>query len=122
MLNVKEITFRPKSGASGKNNADEFYHRPRIYIHLDGETIRVNLEKRRERPYSIYKKEVLPQVWRALGLNGNEIKVGWSQKAGCSCSCSPGFVVKDDGIPWDLHITVTERFVRGIEISGTIRQ
>ena len=121
MLYIKKITLRPKSGSSSKRNATDFYHRPRIYVWPEGESIIDNLENRHERPYSIYKKEVLPQLFRALGLKGDDIKVGWSQKAGCSCPCSPGFIVKSNAVPWDIHVTVTDKFVREIEIGGTIR-
>jgi len=125
MLRIKSITLRPKSGASSKPNATSFYHRPRIYVRPEGETIVENfLEGRHTRPYTLYKKEVLPQLFRVLGLGGpgidNRIKVSWSQKAGCSCPCSPGFIVKDGNVPFDIHVTVTDKYVNRIEINGTL--
>lgn len=118
MLSIKSITLKPKSGASSKPN---FYHRPRIYIGPDGETVMENLVKgRHTRPYTLYKKEVLPLLFRKLGLDASSIKAGWSQKAGCSCPCSPGFIVKTGDIPFDIHVTVTDKYVNHIKISGTL--
>ena len=113
---IKEVTLRPKSGSSSKRNATDFYHRPRIYVHLDGETILENLENRTERPYTVFKTEVLPPLFRLLGLRN--VKAGWSQRAGCSCPCSPGFIVKEDATPCDIHVTVTDKPVAEIVIKG----
>lgn len=114
---IKEITLRPKTGSSSKSNASSFYHRPRIYVWPEGETIMENLQNRRGRPYNVYKKEVLPALFRVLGLR--DITVGWSQKAGCTmCPCSPGFIVKDGNVPWDIHVTVTDDRVAELVIKG----
>ncbi len=116
MLYIKSITLRPKSGSSSKDNATDYYHRPRIYVHLAGETIMQDLQNRRARPYKVYKAEVLPALFRLLGIT--DVKVGWSQKAGCSCPCSPGFIVKDDGLPFDIHVDVTDKRVTELVIKG----
>jgi hypothetical protein len=38
------------------------------------------------------------------------------------CPCSPGFIVKEGNVPFDIHVTVTDKYVRAneIEISGTV--
>lgn len=122
MLNIKSITLRPKTGSSSKPNASGYYHRPRIYVSPDGETVMENfVEGRHTRPYTLYKAEVLPQLFRLLGLNS--IKVGWSKKAGCTmCPCSPGFIVKDGNVPYDIWVTVTDKYVGPgkLTISGTL--
>lgn len=116
MLYIKKITLRKCSGAGPRDSNS----RPRIYIHPEGETIHENLQNRRDRPYTIYKKEVLPQLFRTLGLNPK--KLGWSQKAGCTmCPCSPGFVVQSRDIPFDIHVTVVEKYVTGgVVIEGKV--
>lgn len=122
MLSIKSITLRPKTGSSGKPNAADHYHRPRIYVSPEGETLRENLLEggRYNRPYKLYKAEVLPQLFRVLALN--DIKVGWSKKAGCTmCPCSPGFIVKEGNVPFDIWVDVTDKYVREIEISGTLK-
>ncbi len=122
MLNIKSITLRPKTGSSSKHNAQDYYHRPRIYVSPEGETIMENFTSgRHTRPYTQYKQEVLPQLFRALGLDASSIKVGWSKKAGCTmCPCSPGFIVKDGNVPFDIHVTVTDKYVKEIQINGAL--
>ena len=112
---IKEITLRPCSGAGPRSSNS----RPRIYVHIDGETLHQNLQDRRDRPYTIYKKEVLPKLFRLLGINAP--KVSWSQKAGCRmCPCSPGFIVPNYDIPYDIHVTVTDKYVGTVKVEGTI--
>lgn len=71
----------------------------RMFIFPDGETIMDNLINRHSRPHQIYKKEVIPLVMKELKkkfpdtykkVKDNTWK--WSQYAGCSCGCSPGFI------------------------------
>ena len=64
----------------------------RVYIHPQGESLLDNLMNRKTRPYNEYRKQVIPAVLAALGLPAGT-KVKWSQYAGCSCPCSPGFIV-----------------------------
>lgn len=71
------------------------YKKTRIYVHPKGESVMENLFNRHTRPYTLYKKEVLPAVLERMGLP-KETKVRWSQHAGCSCPCSPGFVCDSD--------------------------
>lgn len=125
MLSIKSITLRPKTGSSSRPGTELKYHRPRIYVSPDGETVMENFtEGRHTRPYTLYKQEVLPQLFRVLGLDSQfpTVKVGWSQKAGCTmCPCSPGFIVKDGNVPFDIHVTVTDKYVSTIQINGTVR-
>lgn len=65
----------------------------RVYIFPQGETLLDNLQNRRSRPFNEYRKQVMPAVLKALGLPATT-KVRWSQYAGCSCPCSPGFIVE----------------------------
>ena len=64
----------------------------RVYIFPKGENLVENLINRRTRPYTEYRKQVMPDVLEAMGL-ARDTKVKWSQYAGCSCPCSPGFIV-----------------------------
>lgn len=76
----------------------------RIYVHPEGENILQNLENRHQRPYTLYRKHVIPHVLRAMGLPSST-KARWSQRAGCSCPCSPGFIV-DDMLGTDVFVTI----------------
>ena len=67
------------------------YVKPRIYFFVKNETLLENMEVRRSRPYNEYRK-LLNEAFTIHGIDSNNIKVNWSQKAGCSCGCSPGFI------------------------------
>ena len=68
----------------------------RVYVFPKGESLYENLMNRRTRPHTVYRKEVLPAVFRAMGLPENT-RARWSRYAGCSCPCSPGFVLETSG-------------------------
>ena len=78
--------------------------RPRLYISHKGENVLENLANRRSRPTTLY-KGILPSILKELGLPV-DTKVSWSQKAGCSCGCSPGFILKTAG-RWNAWAEVT---------------
>ncbi len=119
-LHIQSITLRPKTGSSSKSNAQDYFHRARVYVWPEGESVLQNMQNRRERPYTVYKAEVLPKVLQMLGIPA-DTKLSWSQKAGCTmCPCSPGFVDNNKVLPWDIHITVSDKFKRHVEISGTL--
>ena len=119
-LYIKSIALRSKTGSSSKPNAHEYFHRARVYVDLDGESVLENLQNRRDRPYNVYKKEVLPTMLRLLGLPV-ATKLSWSQKAGCSCPCSPGFIDNNEVLPFDIHVTVTDKYVPNVEIVGSLK-
>ncbi len=93
--------------------------KPRVYVWFKGESIFENLMTRFERKPNRYR----PYVKAVLADLGVEYdKLAWSQRAGCSCGCSPGYVLtlsKDESgreiMPecvsksnkrFDIHITI----------------
>ena len=102
-----EVRYRelPKGFDRGYDRKrKEFHSYPRIYIFTKGESIIENLENRRQRPATTYKKELLPKLIENIKpLQGAKIR--WSQKAGCSCGCSPGFIV-EIAKSFDIFVTV----------------
>lgn len=81
-----------------------------IYIWQKGESIADNLIYRRARPYTVWRKQVLPLLVEKYPYLA-KFKFSWSQRAGCSCPCSPGFIVvpKDGNFGWwdtNLHVTI----------------
>lgn len=115
---------------------DEYHRAPRIYVWPKDESILDNLFfGRHNRPYKMYRELILPTVFEELGWDP-DTKVRWSQKAGCSCPCSPGFVVtlptikdtydyhevfarnknlpprpaslKNDYAGYDIHVTISQ--------------
>ena len=68
----------------------------RIYIFTSGENILENLQNRRTRPHKEY-RSILSDALQLGGMNKNDADIvaktaSWSQKAGCRCGCSPGFI------------------------------
>lgn len=98
MLKITKITKRPMSPTQ---------ENPRIYVWIKDENVLENLQKRHSRPYNEYRK-LFPDIVRRIGLKA-DIKANWSQKAGCSCGCSPAFIVRNPGelrLNKDLHVLV----------------
>lgn len=92
----------------------EYYAAPRLYVSVEDETIMENLMNRRSRPYNAYKTLIHGSD---LGEIIDLSKLSWSQKAGCSCPCSPGFILKKQSIRlsdsaiwsnWDAWVTFTD--------------
>ena len=71
-----------------------------IYVNVKNETIMQNLMERKSRPHAEYRK-LMPAAFEQMKADGllppnveaKDVKMVWSQYAGCSCPCSPGFVV-----------------------------
>ena len=114
-----KVDERERSRYSGNgNNYRGYFSKPKIYIWPEDESILDNLMNRRSRPYQFYRKEVLPEVFKQLGWDP-DTKVRWSQYAGCTCPCSPGFRIQDwvtvpsekwddEQTPFfDVHVTVS---------------
>lgn len=78
---------------------------PRVFV-WDAtveETVMEQLINRRNRPEDLY-RAVAEAAFAALGYDEPGLK--WSQKAGCTCPCSPGFIAKGwIGLPADVSIT-----------------
>ena len=69
-------------------------HHGVMHIFHSGEDVVDDYFNRHSRPYTQYRKEILPAVRKALNIS-DMVKFNWSQKAGCKCPCSPGFLVND---------------------------
>lgn len=80
--------------------------KPRIYIFPEGSNVFNWLEERYKQPSKAYKKEVMPKLVEQLGIT-SDMKLKWSQYAGCSCGCSPGFIVEGDTRKYDVFVHVT---------------
>jgi hypothetical protein len=63
----------------------------RVYVWVRNETLLDQLENRRGRPHTEWRPLVREQLRKVYGYTG---RLSWSQNAGCSCGCSPGFVLE----------------------------
>lgn len=71
---------------------DKKQKKARVYFSHKGENVITNLVERRSRPTFVY-KNFFPQVLKHMNLKAEDYKFVWSQKAGCTCGCSPGFIL-----------------------------
>ena len=94
LLRIKEVKVRKSEKAQ----------RTRVYFFLEGETMLENLFHRHNRPYREYRK-LLKEVFAIAGITPE--KANWNQYAGCSCGCSPGFILTGDNNK-DIFVTIEE--------------
>ena len=82
------ITVSPRT--YHQNYHADHYKAPRMYVSVADETIMDNLANRKRRPYNVYKTLIHSS---ALASVLDLSKLSWSQHAGCTCNCSPGFIL-----------------------------
>lgn len=71
--------------------------RVRLFVIHQNEKAMETLLRRYSRPSDVYREKILQKVFKKLKIepyNG----IRWSQKAGCICGCSPGFIL--DIVPY----------------------
>lgn len=97
------LTIRTRRYDKGYDKA------PRMYVAVTDETVFDNLANRKRRPYNNYKTLIhSSDVSRVLNI-GN---LQWSQYAGCTCPCSPGFILPkqmfeiDGDTMWNFDVWV----------------
>lgn len=89
----------------------------RVFIWGDNESILDNLTNRTRRPYEVWRVLAVKVLRELVDQNGRPLwdregdaatrRLRWDQRAGCSCPCSPGFVVDSPSRPLrggDFHI------------------
>jgi hypothetical protein len=88
------------------NSSSEF---SRVYFFPEGEDATTNLLNNFEdnRPHDVYASELMPKILSAMGLPF-ESNFRWDQLAGCSCGCSPGFVIENSKGK-DVYVTYVTR-------------
>lgn len=99
-MRIVEVTKRPKYNRNGSGKI-------RVFIFPKSETVLEHFfEGRHTRPYNEYRK-LLPEILELAEINvwAGAARPKWSQRAGCQCSCSPGFIIDKYG-PKDVFVTV----------------
>ena len=87
-----------------------FRTKSRVYVWPKNESVIENFVNRRSRPLNLY-RQALREGLSNAGVDLSNVDYRWSQKAGCSCGCSPGFIVDGyDPVLYgkDVHIELTE--------------
>ena len=96
-MRATEVTKIERTKQRGRNGSIDwraFDKAPRVYVSPKGEGIIENLMNRCSRPSAAYRKAVQDVALKELGLDSENFALTWSQYAGCSCPCSPGFIVR----------------------------
>lgn len=75
-----------------------------VYVYVKGESVIEQLYARKHRPHQALR----PIVKAELEKHGIKGTLRWSQRAGCSCPCSPGFLIINGDIGNDYWITIEE--------------
>lgn len=82
------IDVRRRGGSYRERNG-----KAQLRVHMKGESVWDNLMNRRNRPTKIWKM-VGEAAMASLGMEEELYdKMFWSQTAGCSCGCSPAFIM-----------------------------
>jgi hypothetical protein len=121
-LTIKSVDRRPNRAGyrggyrGGKGYSYDKHQKTRMYIWPEGESVMANLVNRRERPAILY-RSLFGEIFRQANVPEGT-KARWSQKAGCSCGCSPGFILDywstDDisvSVTGEEHAPVDEQYV-----------
>ena len=106
-----KLTLIPRTYRGGRWS--EYSQAPRMYVRVADETILDNLANRKRRPYNVYKTLI-----HSSGLKSviDISKLSWSQTAGCSCPCSPGFILNHQNIEVDGEVLT--RFDMWLTLDG----
>lgn len=92
---ITKVTLRDLSPNASKG---------RIYFFPSRENVIEGMMRRGIRPHQVWRK-LLPIVLKKANKSDKLAEAAaWSQKAGCSCGCSPGFVV--EGLDQDISVSV----------------
>ena len=90
LLNTKII---PRTRANNRSYAS-YHSKPKLHIFIKDWNVLEDLQGGRwNKPHNAFKQQVLSDALKQAGLNPEIITATWNQKAGCSCGCSPGFIL-----------------------------
>jgi hypothetical protein len=95
---IRERTARPNNRREWK----EYNARPRVYVRLtfEGSSILDDLYLRKmHSPRKL--RPIVMDTLKEMGVSVDEMS--WSRYAGCSCPCSPGFIIKDYTLKEGMH-------------------
>jgi hypothetical protein len=94
-ITLTDVTKQDKRDQSGTKT--------RVYVSPATETVLDNFVGRFSRPVPLMRL-AMNAALRSLGIV--TAKAVWSQKAGCSCGCSPAFILAER-LGFDIYVTFT---------------
>lgn len=93
----------PKYRTSALPRKDTPCGKSRVHVSVKGEGIWDDMENRTSRPHTLWAPLIKAELEKRWGI---EVKLRWSQKAGCSCPCSPAFFVTGGPTGLDIWATI----------------
>lgn len=99
MYEVKAI----RTWEAGRNCRNGAARVPRVYVDIEGENVLGNLLNRHSRPHVAWRELIAGPLTELFGLDlidpetgdlRGENRLTWRQNAGCSCGCSPAFLLE----------------------------
>lgn len=98
MLEIVKAEFYPTSYPRNRRKKHG-----RIHFFVKGASVLDMFVARGVEPHKEYRK-LLPEVFKRLNIDAPTKGIRWSNYAGCTCACSPGFISKN--IHNDIFVTV----------------
>lgn len=91
-------------GAAEQTPRREFTRKARVYVSSDQPfSVIEDLQNRFRRPFDMWKPGTTEALQRA-GVDFDKLR--WDQRAGCSCGCSPGFVIEGGPVGVEFWVTL----------------
>ena len=90
-----KVTTRPKTNMFVNGHAVK----PRLYI--GGDIVNEKQKELTHRKAIAWAKEYFGYTLQRI-INREGTTIRFSSKAGCSCGCSPGFIVEGNNVPFDI--------------------
>ena len=101
-LTINKVELVPWSNSTRSSyiSREGYGAKPRVYFSHIKEDFLDNMSNRKARPHWEY-RTLMPNILKEVGIPRWTTKFRWSQKAGCTCPCSPGFRLSIQ----DVHFT-----------------
>lgn len=108
-----------QSGRTSYSKSVKAQH-SRCYVATsDSFNVLEDLENRQRRPHQVWKPLVL-DVLKRIGVEPDQ--VNWNQRAGCTCGCSPGFILRGRHLTGKVTFSVTLKGVPTVDETKPARE
>lgn len=102
---IKKVTVRDLPISSKFKKKNRLTKKTCIYVFFSDEDVLSLIKTRYSRPHKAVKTHFMTEILMLAQLP-TDTKMSWSQRAGCSCGCSPGFVINDERVSRGKEIYV----------------
>ncbi len=98
-LTLTKITMHERA-LKDKKRAWKGYEKPTLHLWREDKTVLSHLEERwTDKEFNLeIKRQLLPAIKAIFFLDQPLVALWWSQYAGCTCPCSPGWLIKNAGL------------------------